>query len=212
MGDSNLPDIELLTSISCPTSKKTLHNTRACRELSSCKHNNKSLHRIFYELKSKQNHKIIKELSEEEGFELTFIGQKQFSNRNTTCIFMDLPGKGSLVLNCGEGSGSQLVLKFGYDGALERLFRLNIIWISHADADHYAGLFELIRLRSDAIHVFNPRCVNPVIVIGPRPLRKRISNSTLLPKQSYKFIDCFFTEHTKLFNLGVAYINFCDKR
>ena len=67
--------------------------------------------------------------------------------RNVSGIFIDLYAGGTLLMDCGEGSLSQLIRRFGLEGAKDRLARLQLVWISHFHADHHGGLYEVLRVR-----------------------------------------------------------------
>lgn len=60
--------------------------------------------------------------------------------RNVTSLYLRLFKNGGLLLDCGEGTLSQLIRLLGPAGADAALRSLHCIWISHIHADHHAGL------------------------------------------------------------------------
>ncbi|CAN8321520.1 unnamed protein product [Cochlearia groenlandica] len=113
--------------------------------------------------------------------------------RNVSAIYMDLFSKGSLLLDCGEGTLGQLKRRYGLDGADEAVKKLKCIWISHIHADHHAGLARILALRSkllkEATH-------EPVIVVGPRPLKGFLDAYQRLEDLDMEFLDCRNTTTT----------------
>ncbi|MFS8000147.1 putative ribonuclease Z [Helianthus anomalus] len=71
--------------------------------------------------------------------------------RNVSSIFINLFSKGSLLLDCGEGTLGQLKRRFGIQGADNAVKRLKCIWISHIHADHHTGLARILTLRRDLL-------------------------------------------------------------
>ena len=90
--------------------------------------------------------------------------------RNVSAIFIQLGARGSLLLDCGEGTFGQLSRLQGFDEALKTLITLRVIFISHMHADHHLGLLTLLHMRDYArvkLNIDFP----PVYIIGPRALR-----------------------------------------
>lgn len=59
--------------------------------------------------------------------EVTFLGTGSAvpsKYRNVTCIYLDFFKKGSMLLDCGEGSYGQLIRRFGIQGAKDALRKL----------------------------------------------------------------------------------------
>lgn len=67
--------------------------------------------------------------------------------RNVTCIHLDIPGVGSVLLDAGEGSLGQLRRRFGPDGVRHLYGNLRMIFISHMHADHHLGLQRILEDR-----------------------------------------------------------------
>jgi ribonuclease Z len=60
--------------------------------------------------------------------------------RNVSATYLDIPGVGGILLDCGEGSMGQLRRRFGPEGTRETLKNMRMIYISHMHADHHLGL------------------------------------------------------------------------
>jgi len=71
--------------------------------------------------------------------------------RNVSGVYLDLPGRGGMLLDCGEGSLGQISRRYGRDALEERLIGLKCVWISHMHADHHLGLLRIMSLRSAAV-------------------------------------------------------------
>ena len=86
--------------------------------------------------------------------------------RGPSGILIKIPTKdgkadaGYILLECGEGTFGQLVRFFGYEGAVERISKIQFIWISHRHADHMSGLVELLSRRG--------RRAEEVFLLGPK--------------------------------------------
>lgn len=95
------------------------------------------------------------------------------SNNQIQCFLMD----------CGEGTFGQLIRLFGYDGAIERLRKMQFIWISHRHADHMSGIIEMLCQR--------PKDSNRLLIVGPMAAIRWISSV-----KSNLGIENFIMEHT----------------
>ncbi|KAJ9568342.1 hypothetical protein OSB04_004308 [Centaurea solstitialis] len=71
--------------------------------------------------------------------------------RNVSSVFINLFSKGSLLLDCGEGTLGQLKRRYGIQGADDAVKDLKFIWISHIHADHHTGLARILALRRDLL-------------------------------------------------------------
>ncbi|XP_073064430.1 tRNase Z TRZ3, mitochondrial-like [Primulina eburnea] len=115
--------------------------------------------------------------------------------RNVSSIFINLFSKGSLLLDCGEGTLGQLKRRFGVEGADEAVKGLRCIWISHIHADHHVGLARILALRRDLLKV-SPH--EPVIVVGPRQLKRFLDAYQRLEDLDMQFLDCGHTTEASL--------------
>ncbi|KAG7594939.1 tRNase Z endonuclease [Arabidopsis thaliana x Arabidopsis arenosa] len=113
--------------------------------------------------------------------------------RNVSAIYIDLFSRGSLLLDCGEGTLGQLKRRYGLNGADEAVRKLRCIWISHIHADHHTGLARILALRSKLLKGVTHE---PVIVVGPRPLKRFLDAYQRLEDLDMEFLDCRSTTET----------------
>lgn len=127
-------------------------------------------------------------------FILTFLGTGAAipsKYRNVTGMLIDRPlQNAAFLMDCGEGSLGQLRRRLGIEGTNDVLRRLAFVWISHIHADHHVGLPTLLAART---RLLGPSC-SPVVVIGPRPLRRSLISCASLEPMRFRFIDCSYTE------------------
>lgn len=110
--------------------------------------------------------------------------------RNVSSIFIDLFDKGSVLLDCGEGTFGQLKRRFGIEGADNAVKKLKCIWISHIHADHHTGLARILAVRSKLLKNIPHE---PILVIGPRQLNKFLDAYSRLEDLDMQFLDCRHT-------------------
>ncbi|KAL6559908.1 tRNAse Z trz4, mitochondrial [Orobanche gracilis] len=110
--------------------------------------------------------------------------------RNVSSIFINLFSKGSLLLDCGEGTLGQLKRRFGVQGADEAVRNLKCIWISHIHADHHTGLARILALRRDLLRELPHE---PITVVGPKQLKRFLDAYQRLEDLDMQFLDC---QHT----------------
>ncbi|XP_027769092.1 tRNAse Z TRZ4, mitochondrial-like isoform X2 [Solanum pennellii] len=125
-----------------------------------------------------------------EDMEIVFLGtgsSQPSKYRNVSSIFINLFLKGSILLDCGEGTLGQLKRRFGVEGADEAVKGLKCIWISHIHADHHAGVARILALRHDLLSG-SPH--EPLIVVGPRQLEIFLDRYQMLEELDMQFLDC----------------------
>ncbi|ONK80061.1 uncharacterized protein A4U43_C01F13400 [Asparagus officinalis] len=115
--------------------------------------------------------------------------------RNVSSIFVNLFSKGSLLLDCGEGTLGQLKRRFGVEGADNAVKGLRCIWISHIHADHHTGLARILALRSQLLKDVPHE---PLLVIGPRSLKRFLDAYARLEDLDALFLDCRHTTEASL--------------
>ncbi|CAI8611911.1 unnamed protein product [Vicia faba] len=115
--------------------------------------------------------------------------------RNVTSIYINLFSKGGLLLDCGEGSLGQLKRRYGVSGADDVVRSLSCIWISHIHADHHAGLARILALRRDLLRGVPHE---PVLVVGPRKLKRYLDAYQRLEDLDMQFLDCKHTTEASL--------------
>lgn len=72
---------------------------------------------------------------------------------------------------------------------------LRFIWISHIHADHHTGLARILALRRDLL---NGIPHEPIIVIGPRQLKRFLDAYGRLEDLDMQFLDCGHTTEASL--------------
>jgi ribonuclease Z len=109
--------------------------------------------------------------------------------RNVTGILLR-NGDSSILMDCGEASLGQLFKRFGQDETEKILKSLRFVWISHIHADHHMGLASIIGARS---RVLGEDC-QPLLIIGPRPLRKMLGLYSALEPMKFSYVEASATE------------------
>ncbi|XP_041015141.1 tRNase Z TRZ3, mitochondrial [Juglans microcarpa x Juglans regia] len=110
--------------------------------------------------------------------------------RNVSSVYINLFSKGSLLLDCGEGTLGQLKRRYGVEGADNAVRGLRCIWISHIHADHHTGLARILALRRNLLEGVPHE---PILVVGPRQLKKYLDAYQRLEDLNMQFLDCKHT-------------------
>ncbi|KAI3929419.1 hypothetical protein MKW92_010446 [Papaver armeniacum] len=129
--------------------------------------------------------------------EIVFLGtgsSQPSKYRNVSSIFINLFSKGSLLLDCGEGTLGQLRRRFGVIGANDFVRGLKFIWISHKHADHYLGIASILSLRCRLLKGTNH---DRIIVIAPEELKTYLDKYQLVEDLDMQFLDCGDTTDAK---------------
>ena len=95
------------------------------------------------------------------------------------------PTAALLICHAGEGSYGQLLRRYGAAGADDVVRRLAAVWISHIHADHHVGLPSLLAART---RLLGPDC-EPLLVVGPRPLRRALQAYAQLEPMRFQFLE-----------------------
>ena len=123
---------------------------------------------------------------------VTFLGtgaSRGSKHRNQSGILLQTLSEGNILLDCGEGTITQLQKCFGVQQTCEILSKISTIFVSHMHMDHWSGLFELLR---QLLAIEGVRKL--VKVIAPRPFKSVIrSYQSLFSDIDYNFMDC---DHT----------------
>ena len=63
---------------------------------------------------------------------------------------VQIPGHGTILLDCGEGTWGQLLRTFGdtEDGIWQVMRDLKCIFLSHMHGDHHMGLSKILMMRA----------------------------------------------------------------
>ncbi|XP_014499505.1 tRNase Z TRZ3, mitochondrial [Vigna radiata var. radiata] len=115
--------------------------------------------------------------------------------RNVSSIYINLFSRGGLLMDCGEGTLGQLKRRYGVTGADDAVRTLKCIWISHIHADHHTGLARILALRRDLLKGVPHE---PVIVVGPRQLKRYLDAYQRLEDLDLLFLDCKHTTEASL--------------
>ncbi|XXG45828.1 hypothetical protein AAC387_Pa02g0805 [Persea americana] len=115
--------------------------------------------------------------------------------RNVSSIYINLFSKGSLLLDCGEGTLAQLKRRFGIKGADDAVRGLRCVWISHMHADHHTGLARILSWRCELLRGIPHE---PLLVIGPRPLKRFLDAYSRLEDLDMQFLDCRHTTESTM--------------
>ncbi|KAF3450715.1 hypothetical protein FNV43_RR06804 [Rhamnella rubrinervis] len=115
--------------------------------------------------------------------------------RNVSSIHINLFSKGGLLLDCGEGTLGQLKRRYGVEGADNAVRGLRCIWISHIHADHHTGLARILALRRDLLKGMPHE---PLLVVGPRQLKRYLDAYQRLEDLDMQFLDCKHTTEASL--------------
>ncbi|KAJ0075247.1 hypothetical protein Patl1_34082 [Pistacia atlantica] len=115
---------------------------------------------------------------------------RPYEYRNVSSIYINLFSKGSLLLDCGEGTLGQLRRRYGVEGADSAVRNLRCIWISHIHADHQAGLARILALRHDLLKGVSHE---PLLVVGPAQLKDFLDAYQRLEDLDMQFINCRYT-------------------
>ncbi|XP_010545682.1 PREDICTED: zinc phosphodiesterase ELAC protein 2 [Tarenaya hassleriana] len=107
--------------------------------------------------------------------------------RNVSAVYINLFSRGSLLLDCGEGTLGQLKRRYGLEGADEAVRNMRCIWISHIHADHHAGLARILALRRELLKGVPHE---PALVVGPRSLKRFLDAYQRLEDLDMEFLDC----------------------
>ncbi|GAU10965.1 hypothetical protein TSUD_112590 [Trifolium subterraneum] len=93
------------------------------------------------------------------------------------------------------GTGSSQPSKYGVSGADDVVRSLTCIWISHIHADHHTGLARILALRRDLLKGVPHE---PVLVVGPRKLKRYLDAYQRLENLDMLFLDCKHTLEASL--------------
>ena len=95
---------------------------------------------------------------------------------------IQIPDWGNLLLDAGEGTWGQMARYFGIDpvrpsNVWQALRDLKCIFISHAHADHHAGLARILAMRKQVLHHMPLECtlLSALTGIRARPPARRTS-------------------------------------
>ncbi|KFH66572.1 hypothetical protein MVEG_07097 [Podila verticillata NRRL 6337] len=119
---------------------------------------------VFLQDYSERADKVLRDIAQDPEMEQAFPGKdvmltalgtgssKPSKYRNVSATLLDIPGRGSILLDVGEGNYGQMFRHFGgtrrspeqKDSVDDRLRQLRGIFISHLHADHHLGIVTII--------------------------------------------------------------------
>ncbi|KAI4331432.1 hypothetical protein MLD38_029622 [Melastoma candidum] len=125
--------------------------------------------------------------------EIVFLGtgsSQPSKYRNVSAIHINLFAEGGFLFDCGEGTLGQMKRRYGVEGADNAVKGLRCIWISHIHADHHSGLARILTQRRDLLKEVPHE---PMLVIGPRQLKRYLNAYERLEDLDMQFLDCRHT-------------------
>lgn len=151
---------------------------------------------------------------------VTFLGTastEPSKYRNVSGILIHTPNSGNFILDCGEGSLSQIYRCFPEKVADEIILNLKAIFLSHVHADHHLGTVNVLQKREQLLAAkkraqeeensmtsadsATSDCHGDVVVIAPAILTSWISRyGELIEKLPCKLISCHTLTKDKIEN------------
>lgn len=71
--------------------------------------------------------------------------------RNVSGILLQVPSSGNILLDCGEGTLSQIYQTFGPRGGDDIVRNLRAVFISHIHGDHHFGAFSVLQRQAELL-------------------------------------------------------------
>ncbi|XP_037544598.1 zinc phosphodiesterase ELAC protein 2 [Nematolebias whitei] len=100
--------------------------------------------------------------------EIVFLGTGSalpMKVRNVSGTLVNISPSQSILLDCGEGTFSQLCRHYG-DDVDEALSKISTVFISHLHADHHTGLLKLLYQRRRALTSLG-KTFSPIFLVAP---------------------------------------------
>ncbi|XP_078348561.1 zinc phosphodiesterase ELAC protein 2-like [Oculina patagonica] len=122
-------------------------------------------------------------------YEVVFLGTGASipsKYRNVSSTLINMSEKGSILLDCGEGTYGQLYRHYGK--YVDRvLFQLKCVFISHIHADHHLGLIRILEKR---FNLENEAPEDYLLIIGPAKIGKWLQEyDSWCEDIHYRFVD-----------------------
>lgn len=80
------------------------------------------------------------------------------------------------------------VSRYGFEGTDDVLAGLKLVWISHIHADHHTGLARILSVRKTILE--RRGTFTPVLVVGPKQLKRFLDAYGQLEDLGMEFVDC----------------------
>ena len=117
--------------------------------------------------------------------------------RNVTGILLHTVANRHMLLDCGEGTLTQLYACFGSHQAESILCNLSAVFISHIHTDHHIGLLRILQRRNELLQrePSARKASEQLVIIGPNYLGKWLGEYSLhCEATTYSFFNSFFFE------------------
>jgi len=140
------------------------------------------------------------EVSNGNNITVTFLGTGSAIStkyRNVTGILLQMPMGEGMLLDCGEGSVSQIYRCFGQQKAEEILMNLKCAFISHMHTDHHTGLCRVLTLREKLL-MKHYNEAEQLTVVGPEKLQTWLARYSSCEKIHFSFVDSAFLTEGKI--------------
>ena len=112
--------------------------------------------------------------------------------RNVSGILLQTFASGNLLLDCGEGTLSQIYKCFGRQGGDDIIRNLKVVFISHIHGDHHLGVISVLQRRNALMRsVVGGAKSERTLLIGPPLFKHWLSEySRGCERVFYRFIAC----------------------
>lgn len=119
--------------------------------------------------------------------------------RNVSGILVQTPNSGSVLLDCGEGSLSQIYRCFPRKTADEIILNLKAIFISHIHGDHHLGLVSILQKKEQLLlsqqlkqEDMSSNCVDMLVIAPKYNINWMNRYGEFVENLSCKTVDCSF--------------------
>jgi len=133
---------------------------------------------------------------------ITFLGtgaSVPSKYRNVSGILVQTPSSGHMLLDCGEGTLSQIYRCFGQQHGDDIIRNLRTVFISHIHGDHHLGLISVLQRREKVLGIVESSSLGAAsksqkeektMVVGPVYLRRWLKEYRMkCERVSYKYVD-----------------------
>ena len=115
--------------------------------------------------------------------------------RNVSGILLQTAFSGNVLLDCGEGTLSQLYRHFGREEGDRVLSRLDKIFISHIHGDHNLGVISILNRRAEILQraaaADGVESLGPTVVLAPRRVLWWLNEyRNKCQRINYRFVEC----------------------
>ena len=155
-----------------------------------------------YENLSLEPHPITTTFQGPDDAVITFLGTgaaHPSRYRNVSGIMVQTPNSGNLLLDCGEGTLSQIYRCYPREIADEVVLNVKLIFISHVHGDHHLGLISVLQKKEQLLKQLHkgespasPKtCSGNTVVLAPKYNIQWMHNySKLIENLPCRMVDC----------------------